>query len=416
VVHDQLYVWISSFIPVSQFGFLKGCGTVDYGAAVAFPLLKTLEHRREGILVSLDVAGAFDRCWWSRIKSRLAAKGMRGRALALFKDYLSRRFIRVVAGGKSSSTREIFSGVPQGALWSPCLWDFDISDLPSAVQFGELLCYADDLCLWYEIDDSDWGSVIDKINADLASLLVWGTDNRTTFEPSKTYSMLLSLKRSARFDLLDHLMMGGKPIKQVDQLKLVGYLFDSKMTWGPMVDMLAKKARAKLGAIRRLCPFLDSQNIKLMYTTFIRSGMEYGSMLYMGAAETHLQKLDRIQLSAQAMGGFEVESLGARREAACVKFACKLLAGKGRGSLADYAPTLVDVQARSRHQSGGLQLIMPVAPSKYPLECFRRSFLFQLPRIWAELPQSLVLKYGSRSWSGLPDALKRARRSLIPIS
>jgi hypothetical protein len=54
------------------------------------------------------------------------------------------------------------------------------------------------------------------------------------------------------------------------------------------------------------------------------------------------------------MGGFEVESLAARRETACVKLACKLMAGKGRGSLADFAPSVVRVQARSRHQADGL--------------------------------------------------------------
>ena len=308
----------------------------------------------------------------------------------------------------SSSVREIFSGVPQGALWSPCLWDFDISDLPSAVEFGELLCYADDLSLWYEITDENKDVVLDRINADLASLLVWGDGNRTTFEPTKTYSMLVSLKRSGKFNGLDRLCMDGKHIKEVSQMKLVGFDFDSKLTWGPMVDRLAKKARCKLGAIRRLKQYLDIPNLKLMYTAFVRSGLEYGNVLYMGAAESHLLKLDRIQKSAQALGGFEVESLQSRRDAACLKLGCKLLAGQGRGSLDAFAPSLVSVQARSRHQVGGLQIVMPVAPSKYPLECFRRSFLYRLPEIWSSAPQSLVLKCESSSWCKLPGVLKRA--------
>ena len=97
--------------------------------------------------------------------------------------------------------------------------------------------------------------------------------------------------------------MRGEPIQQVSQMKLVGFVFDLKMTWGPMVDRLAKKARCKLGAIRRLRPFLDSENLKLMYTAFVRSGMEYGSVLYMGAADSHLEKLNRIRHSAQNLGG-----------------------------------------------------------------------------------------------------------------
>ena len=162
-----------------------------------------------------------------------------GKALRLIKEYLSKRFIQVVANRDSSSTREIFSGVPQGALSSPYLWDFVISELPSAVRHGELLCYADDLSLWYEISDHNRDVVIDMTNEDLANLLLWGADNKTTFEPSKTFSMLVSLKRFARFHGLDSLRMGGEIIKQVSQTKLVGYMFDSKLTWGPMVNRLA---------------------------------------------------------------------------------------------------------------------------------------------------------------------------------
>ena len=133
----------------------------------------------------------------------------------------------------------------------------------------------------------------------------------------------------------------------------------------------------------------------------------------MGAAESHLLKLDKIQWSAQALGGFVIDDLQSRRDAACLKLACKLLAGHGRGSLRDYAPSLVEVHARSRHQVGGLQITMPISPSKYPLECFRRSFLYRMPEIWAAVPQPLVLKCesGSSSWCKLPGKLKRATHS-----
>ena len=87
--------------------------------------------------------------------NRLRAKGMRGRALKLIRNYLYRRFIVVVAAGLSSSKRQIFSDVPQRGKWSSFLWDFDISEMcddlsGSAVPFG----YADDVSLWYELPPS----------------------------------------------------------------------------------------------------------------------------------------------------------------------------------------------------------------------------------------------------------------------
>ena len=62
-ISPQLSKWISQFVPKSQFGFTKDCGTSDYGAMLPLKIVQVLEERGEGILVSLDVncKGAFDR-------------------------------------------------------------------------------------------------------------------------------------------------------------------------------------------------------------------------------------------------------------------------------------------------------------------------------------------------------------------
>ena len=129
-IHPQLYAWIAKSIPDTQFGFLKGVGSREYGCTLMFKMLSVLERRGEGILISLDVKGAFDRVWWAFLKVKLEARGMQGRALALMKNSLYRRFLQVVCQGDISELLEIFSGVPQGAVWSPSFWDFDIAVAP----------------------------------------------------------------------------------------------------------------------------------------------------------------------------------------------------------------------------------------------------------------------------------------------
>jgi hypothetical protein len=141
----QLYKWITKFIAEAQFGFLREIGTDDYGCTLVFKIQMCLEKRREGILISLDVKGAVDRVWWGRLKARFKAKGMKGRALKLIKSYLYDRFLQVVSQGKASTRKQIYSGVPQGAKWSPILWIFDICEMPEVVSDqGDLICYADD--------------------------------------------------------------------------------------------------------------------------------------------------------------------------------------------------------------------------------------------------------------------------------
>ena len=170
-------------------------------------------------------------------------------------------------------------------------------------------------------------------------------------------------------------------MEQVEELKLCGFTFDVKMRWGPMIDVLAKKARSRLAALRRLRFVLDDNNMKTMYIMFVRSVMEYGNVVYMGAADSHLDKLDRIQRSAEKIGKFTVEPLKCRREAAAISLALKLLDGRGRGRLQDHTPTLVDIKTIrfSRHTSNGLKLQSVIKAKS--LDVYKRGFFGAVPII-----------------------------------
>jgi hypothetical protein len=71
------------------------------------------------LLISLDVAGAFDKVWWKALLANLEHCGMCGKALNLLKSYLSNRKFKVVANGVASALKSYYAGVPQGGIWSP---------------------------------------------------------------------------------------------------------------------------------------------------------------------------------------------------------------------------------------------------------------------------------------------------------
>ena len=403
-IDDQLDAWISNFIAGSQFGFVKGTGAGDYGAVLSFKIMECLDRRGEGILISFDVKGAFDRVWWARLKSRLKAKGMGRKALKLLHSYLSNRFLQVVHNGEKSSLKEIFSGVPQGAKWSPKFWDFDISELEHYISYlGMLICYADDCGVWYEVTDANRESIVGSINSDLVNVLAWGADNKTTFEPSKTHFTLMSRRNSKKFSFcfpFPRLMFEGIPIKRKPAVKLVGYTFDEEMTWASMINGIAMKARRRLGMLNRLRPLLSDFNMETMHTSFIRPIMEFGSMQFMGAADEHLKKLDRIHERAQKIGNFVVGPLELRRDAQAVAFTLKLLDGKGRGVLKEFVPEFVDNSKlhnySTQHASKGIQLVDRSRHNS--LVAFDRSYLGSIHKIWRKLPHDLVQKGAKHGW------------------
>ncbi|CAM9944976.1 unnamed protein product, partial [Heterosigma akashiwo] len=148
VLMSQLSSFLYEHIPPEQFGFLRGTGTADVGVIIADQIAQSLEARKDVRLVALDFKGAFDKVWWRGLLEHLWAVGVRGRAFKLFQSYLSGRSLFVVANEEVSDRVQINSGVPQGAIWSPLLFNLFVRNVPAEVK-KEALClfYADDLTL-----------------------------------------------------------------------------------------------------------------------------------------------------------------------------------------------------------------------------------------------------------------------------
>ena len=118
-------------------------------------------------------------------------------------------------------------------------------------------------------------------------------------------------------------------MKQMKDSKVVGYVLDSKLRWGKMIEMLARKAKGRIAALQRVSHLLSNNNLRTIYTMFISSSIECGSVVWCGTAVFRLQKLDRIRLIKAEQKQSEilksVDSLASRREVAVLSFGLKLM-------------------------------------------------------------------------------------------
>jgi len=67
--------------------------------------------------------------------------------------------------------------------------------------------------------------------------------------------------------------------------------------------------------------------------------LEYGSILYSGAASSHVNRLESFQSQIESMFGSTFSSLIDRRHASILGFTCHLLDGEGRGNFQTFCPT-----------------------------------------------------------------------------
>ena len=137
-------------------------------------------------------------------------------------------------------------------------------------------------------------------------------------------------------------MINGTPVVESDSLKFQGYILDSKGLWSAHIDYVVAQSRKCVGALRRICDYLSPADLCTAYKAFVRLQLEYGHLLYWGAAESHLVRLDRVQLQAQRLfSEIPLPTLESRRVAAAVRLTCRLLSGNVSSPLLSLTPVLM---------------------------------------------------------------------------
>ena len=78
-----------------------------------------------------------------------------------------------------------------------------------------------------------------------------------------------------------------------------------------------------------------------MCKSFVQSCLEYGRLLYFGAARSHLERLDTLQCQAASMCHCIFPSLESHWHVAAIGLTCRLLDGEACGGLQSFLPQFV---------------------------------------------------------------------------
>ena len=146
----------NQLLNINQSGFRPLHSTSTALINITDEWLRSFDHGDMVGVVMLDLKKAFDTVDLDILIQKLKHYGVDGNGINWFQSYLKGRSHYTTINGKSSSSRTVSCGIPQGSIVGPLMFIIYINDLPLHVAHCKVSMYADDTALYYDSkDESD---------------------------------------------------------------------------------------------------------------------------------------------------------------------------------------------------------------------------------------------------------------------
>ena len=242
--------------------------------------------------VYTDFSRAFDKVSHKLLLHKMERQfGIQNNVLLWFSSYLSNRQQYVIFNGTESSWANVTSGDPQGSIFVPTLISLYVNDLPEVVQSLGCLLFADDSKLFKRVS-----SITDclLLQRDIESLIQWCSDWKNSLNLDKCYFIKFSNKRKEVFDFI--YTMFDSPISRVKEIKDLGVTFTSSFSFDKHINIITAKSFRFPGFLKRtMKPFKDPAVLFSLYNSYIRSRLEYCSLIWSPSSVAMSDKIERVQ-------------------------------------------------------------------------------------------------------------------------
>ncbi len=251
----------------------------------------SLDKGGYGGAILMDLSKAFDTINHDLLLAKLNAYGFDRKSLCLIKSYLTNRWQRTKVNSSVSSWTELLSGVPQGSVLGPLLFNIYINDLFYIILETDVCNFADDTTPY--TSDMSLEVVMKRLETVSEKAVEWFRYNYMKLNAEKCHLLICGHKFELMIASVDN-----AAIIETQKEKLLGVIIDSSLTFEDHVKQICKKSSGKLNALSRQCKVLPFHRRRMLMKAFFDSQFAYSPMVWICHSRELNNKINNLHYRA----------------------------------------------------------------------------------------------------------------------
>lgn len=265
-----------------QYGFRKTKSTIDAIDFVVGTAKRAIngkgKERKYCAVITLDIKNAFNSAAWKHVVSSLRNVNAPEYLIRIVQNYFSNRCLWAETD-RGIKSYKITSGVPQGSVLGPLLWNIMYNGIFGLrlPEEANVVGFADDIAVLVQ------SRYLDEVqlyaNETIRIIEGWLTSVNLQLAEHKTEMVLISGRRKRESISIK---VGAATITSTEAIKYLGVMIDDRLNFRKHMEYACRKASAVSNALARMMPNIGGprQSRRVLISRVANSVLLYGSPVW----------------------------------------------------------------------------------------------------------------------------------------